>query len=104
MPITYIFKIFLKKNKLPLDLTGLSITLIIFKSDTKFLIASDYIAVTDVLNGELLISLPTQKLTSIDDCNAQISLNSINTNEIIFPKFTFKSAIDNVVKSGLHLM
>lgn len=100
MPITYIFKIFLKKNKLPLDLTGLSITLIIFKSDTKLLIASDYIAVTDVLNGELLIRLPSQKLTSIYDCNAQISLNSINANEIIFPEFTFKSAIDNVVKSS----
>ena len=99
MPITYIFKVFLKKNKLPLDLTGLSIYLTIFKSNAKFLIASNYIVVTNPLNGELVISLPTQEVKSIYDCNAQISLKSINTNEITFPKFKF--VIDNVVTSCL---
>ena len=94
---TCIFKVVLKKNKIPLNLTGLSITFTIFKSDAKVLIASNYIVVTDASNGELVISLPVQEVTSIDVRHAQISLKSINAKEITFPKFKF--LIDNVLKS-----
>ncbi|MGH4052671.1 MAG: BppU family phage baseplate upper protein [Clostridium sp.] len=92
---TFIFKVILTKNKIPLDLTGLKLSLTIFKADVNLILDLKNIKVTDTLNGKVTITLPTKEIALINTYKAQISINSKNTKQINFPQFTFKSIIDN---------
>jgi|GEM_PF-4872129 len=92
---TFIFKVILTKNKIPIDLTGFKLSLTIFKLDVNLLIDLNHIGIIDALNGKITITLPTKEIVLIDTYKSQISINSKNTKVINFPQFTFKSIIDN---------
>ena len=96
----YIFNIILSKNKIPINLTDLTISLLILKLGSEVVIDSAHIVITDAIHGKITITLSDLNILSIGNCKTQILLVNNKNKKIKFPEFTINSIINNTIKQN----
>lgn len=120
---TSVIDVTLKKSRVPVDLTGLTVNLAVFKSDNTITIYTSIVNIADAKNGMVSITLSRQAISAIGYAHAQIILISDSNEETVFPEFTFRvkksydsdgvlasinefpifSSCVNIVKNFVHL-